>query len=144
MRVTISLLIIVAGLFGCALRNPKSREQYYKYTDSISHTQLDTSCLQFNRNTQLRINSRLKEFSFSPPDSAGRQYVERIVYATEEWGVEDSAKMISSAASVIERQEVYSSVLTGKEVVKQKSNNIAWLVIGLGLVSLLFLLWKTN
>lgn len=144
MRVAISLLIIVAGLFGCALRNPKSREQYYKYTDSISHTQLDTSCLQFNRNTQLRINSRLKEFSFSPPDSAGRQYVERIVCVTEEWGVEDSAKMISSAASVIERQEVHSSVLTGKEVVKQKSNNIAWLVIGLGLVSLLFLLWKTN
>lgn len=144
MRVAISLLIIVAGLFGCALRNPKSREQYYKYTDSISHTQLDTSCLQFNRNTQLRINSKLKEFSFSPPDSAGRQFVERIVCVTEEWGVEDSAEMISSAASVIERQEVHSSVLTGKEVVKQKTNSITWFVIGLVLVSLLFLLWKTN
>lgn len=144
MRVAISLLIIVAGLFGCALRNPKSREQYYKYTDSISHIQLDTSCLQFNRNTQLRINSKLKEFSFSPPDSAGRQFVERIVCVTEEWGVEDSAEMISSAASVIERQEVHSSVLTGKEVVKQKTNSITWFVIGLVLVSLLFLLWKTN
>lgn len=144
MRAAIFLLIIVAGLFGCASRNPGSREQYYTYADSVSHTQLDTSCLQFNRNTQLHIRSRLKEFSFSSPDSAGRQFVERIVYATEEWGVEDSAEMISAATSITERQEVSSSVFAGKEVVKQKSNNIVWLVIGLVLVSFLFLLWKTN
>lgn len=144
MRVAIFILIIVAGLSSCASRNPGSREQYHRYTDSVSHMQLDTSCLQFNRNTQLRISSKLKEFSFSPPDSTGRQFVERIVCVTEEWGVEDSAKMISTAASVIERQEVHSSVLTGKEVVKQKTNSITWFVIGLVLVSLLFLLWKTN
>lgn len=43
MKVAISLLIIVAGLSGCASRNPGNREQYYKYADSISYTQLDTS-----------------------------------------------------------------------------------------------------
>lgn len=144
MREAIFIWMIVAGLSGCASRNPGSWEQYSRYADSVSHIQLDTSCLQYNRKTQLRIRSGLKEFTFFPPDSAGRQYVERIVYATEEWGVADSAVMEATASATTERQEIHSSLAIGKEVVKQKTNYMTQIVIGLVLVSFLFLLWKTN
>lgn len=144
MREAILLLMIVAGLSGCASRNPGSREQYHRYTDSISQMQLDTSCLQYNRKTLLHVRSGLKEFSFSPPDSVGRQYVERIVYTTEEWGVADSTEMEVTASAITERQEIRSSMVAGKEVVKEKTNYTVWLVIGLVLVSSLYLLWKTN
>lgn len=144
MREAILLLMIVAGLSGCASRNPGSREQYHRYTDSISQMQLDTSCLQYNRKTLLHVRSGLKEFSFSPPDSIGHQYVERIVYATEEWGVADSTEMEVTASATSERQEIHSSLEAGKEVVKQKTNYTVRVVIGLVLVSFLYLLWKTN
>lgn len=144
MREAILLLMIVAGLSGCASRNPGSREQYHRYTDSVSQMQLDTSCLQYNRKTLLHVRSGLKEFSFSPPDSIGHQYVERIVYATEQWDVADSAEMEVTASATTERQEIHSSVAAGKEVVKQKTNYTVRVVIGLALVSFLYLLWKTN
>lgn len=144
MRVAILLLMIVAGLSGCASRNPGSREQYHRCTDSVSQMQLDTSCLQYNRKTLLHVRSGLKEFSFSPPDSVGHQYVERIVYATEQWGVADSTEMEVTASATAERQEIHSSLEAGKEVVKQKTNYTVRVVIGLVLVSFLYLLWKTN
>lgn len=136
MRAAIFLLIIVAGLFGCASRNPGSREQYYTYADSVSHTQLDTSCLQFNRNTQLRISSRLKEYSFSPPDSAGRQFVERIVYAAEEWEMADSTNLLSVSANMVTGQRATSSVSVRQEVIKHKTNRIVWWVLIPGLIIL--------
>jgi len=142
MRVVIFLLVIVAGLSGCASRNPGSRKQYYTYADSVSHTQLDTSCLQFNRNTQLRISSRLKEYSFSPPDSAGRQFVERIVYAAEEWEMADSTDLLSVSANTVTGQRATSSVSVRQEVIKHKTNRIVWWVLIPGLIILVCLVRK--
>lgn len=142
MRAAIFLLIIVAGLFGCASRNPGSREQYYTYADSVSHTQLDTSCLQFNRNTQLRISSRLKEYSFSPPDSAGRQFVERIVYAAEEWEMADSTDLLSVSANTVTGQRATSSVSVRQEVIKSKTNRVVWWILIPVLILLVYLLRK--
>lgn len=142
MRTAIFLLIIVAGLSGCASRNPGSREQYYTYVDSVSHTQLDTSCLQFNRNTQLRISSRLKEYSFSPPDSAGRQFVERIVYAAEEWEMADSTDLLSVSANTVTGQRATSSVSVRQEVIKHKTNRIVWWILIPVLILLVYLLRK--
>lgn len=142
MRTAIFLLIIVAGLSGCASRNPGSREQYYTYADSVSHTQLDTSCLQFNRNTQLRISSRLKEYSFSPPDSAGRQFVERIVYAAEEWEMADSTDLLSVSANTVTGQRATSSVSVRQEVKKSKTNRVVWWILIPGLIILVCLARK--
>lgn len=142
MRAAIFLLIIVAGLSGCASRNPGSREQYYTYADSVSHTQLDTSCLQFNRNTQLRISSRLKEYSFSPPDSAGRQFVERIVCAAEEWEMADSTDLLSVSANTVTGQRATSSVSVRQEVIKSKTNRVVWWILIPVLILLVYLLRK--
>ena len=135
MRTVIFLLIIVAGLSGCASRNPGSREQYYTYADSVSHTQLDTSCLQFNRNTQLRISSRLKEYSFSPPDSVGRQFV-------EEWEMADSTDLLSVSANTVTGQRATSSVSVRQEVIKSKTNRVVWWVLIPGLIILVCLVRK--
>lgn len=142
MKVVIFLLVIVAGLSGCASRNPGSREQLYSSRDSISYTQLDTSCLHYNRETRLQGWSRLKEISFSLPDSIGRQHVERIVYATEEWGMADSADILSVSANVVNKQEVTSSVFVGREVIKSKPNRIVWWILIPGLIILVCLVRK--
>lgn len=138
MREAILLLMIVAGLSGCASRNPGSREQYHRYTDSVSQMQLDTSCLQYNRKTLLHVRSGLKEFSFSPPDSVGHQYVERILYATEEWEMADSAELLSVSANMVNEQVVTSAVSVGQEVIKSKTNRIVWWIIALGLFILIY------
>lgn len=87
MRIVFCLCLMMTGLSGCVTRNFGSKEQLYAHTDSMTYARLDTSCFHYNRQTQLRGWSRLKEVSFSSPDSLGKQYVERVVYATEKWGV---------------------------------------------------------
>lgn len=104
MRGGICFLLLIAGLSGCASRNPGSRRELRSFRDSISYTQLDTSCLHYNRGMQLRGWARLKEVSLSVPDSAGKQYVERIVYATEEWGMADSTELVSVSANTVNEQ----------------------------------------
>ena len=69
----------------------------------------------------LRGWSRLKEVSLSVPDSAGKQYVERIVYATEEWGMADSTELVSVSANTVNEQGVTSSVSVEQEVTRRKN-----------------------
>lgn len=142
MRVGVCFLLLIAGLSGCASRNPGSREQLYSSRDSISYTQLDTSCLHYTRETRLQGRSRLKEISFSLPDSLGRQHVECIVYATEEWGIADSAVMLSVSANTVNKQGVTSSVSVSREVIKHKTNRIVWWVLIPGLIILACLVRK--
>lgn len=68
MRVGFYFLLLIAGLSGCASRNPGRREQLYSSTDSTSYTRLDTSCLHYNRGVQLQGWSRLKEVSRTGSD----------------------------------------------------------------------------
>lgn len=142
MRTGVCLLLIIAGLSGCASRNPGRRGELRSFRDSISYTQLDTSCLHYNRGMQLRGWSRLKEVSLSVPDSAGSQYVERIVYATEEWGMADSTDLLSVSANTVNEQGVISSVSVEQEVIKRKTGRIVWWVLIPGLIILVCLVRK--
>lgn len=144
MKIILYFILIVAGVFGCTSRHSVSRERVYAYTDSVMRTRLDTSCLRYNRQTQVRTRSRLKEISFSSPDSTGSQYVERIVYVAEEWGMTDSSEVMSTTAGIEQNQATSSLVSVEKEIVKQKTNRIVWLVLTLLLVSFIYFLCKTN
>ena len=140
MRGGICFLLLIAGLSGCASRNPGSRRELRSFRDSISYTQLDTSCLHYNRGMQLRGWSHLKEVSLSVPDSTGKQYVERIVYATEEWGMADSTGLVS--ANTVNEQGVTSSVSVEQEVTRRKTSRIVWWILILVLIILICLLRK--
>ena len=142
MRGGICFLLLIAGLSGCASRNPGSRRELRSFRDSISYTQLDTSCLHYNRGLQLRGWSRLKEVSLSVPDSTGKQYVERIVYATEEWGMADSTGLVSVSANTVNEQGVTSSVSVEQEVTRRKTSRIVWWILILVLIILICLLRK--
>lgn len=142
MRIGVCFLLLIAGLSGCASRNPGRREQLYSSTDSTSYTRLDTSCLHYNRGVQLQGWSRLKEVSLSVPDSAGSQYIERIVYATEEWGMVDSTDLLSVSANTINEQGVTSSVTVEQEVIRRKTSRIVWWVLIPGLIILICLVRK--
>ena len=142
MKRVIYCLLAVAGLFGCASRNPGSREQFYAYKDSMAYARLDTSAWHCNRHTQLRLSSRLKEISLSSPDSSGNQHVERIVYATEEWGIADSTEVLSASATVTEKQVAHTSIAAEKETVKRKPNRCITCLIILFLLSLIYFFWK--
>ena len=133
MRGGICFLLLIAGLSGCASRNPGSRRELRSFRDSISYTQLDTSCLHYNRGMQLRGWARLKEVSLSVPDSAGKQYVERIVYATE---------LVSVSANTVNEQGVTSSVSVEQEVTRRKTSRIVWWILIPGLIILICLLRK--
>jgi hypothetical protein len=91
---------------------------------------------------QLRGWSRLKEVSLSVPDSAGKQYVERIVYATEEWGMADSTELVSVSANTVNEQGVTSSVSVEQEVTRRKTSRIVWWILIPGLIILICLLRK--
>ena len=142
MRTGICFLLLIAGLSGCASRNPGSRRQQSTDRHTILHTRLDTSCLHYNRGMLLRGWSRLKEVSLSVPDSAGSQYVERIVYATEEWGMADSTELVSVSANMVNEQSVTSSVSVKQEVTRRKTSRIVWWILIPGLIILICLLRK--
>ena len=144
MRVVFYLFLAMAGLSGCVTRNSGSRKLFSAYKDSMVYTRLDTSCLHYNRRIQLRGSSRLKEISFSSPDSSGKQYVERVAYTAEEWGVADSAEVLSTSTTVADNQEFHSINSFEKEVIKTKTNSIVWLVLTSLLVSFIYRLWKKN
>lgn len=142
MREAVCLLLLIAGLSGCVSRNPGSREMFYTYRDSVSRTQLDTSCLHYNRHTLLQGKTRLKEISLSSPDSTGNQHVERIVYAAEEWNVTDSAEVSSTSVVVANNQIVTAVGLTEKEVVKQKPHRIAGYVLVLFFIIIIICIFR--
>ena len=136
MRVVLYLFLVMAGLSGCVTRNSGSRELFSAYRDSMVYTRLDTSCLHYNRGTQLRGSSRLKEISFSSPDSSGKQHVERVVYAMEEWGVRDSAEVLSAGITADTKAE--------DTIVKyEPRSDVKWiLVLFLLLLPFVYWLWK--
>lgn len=142
MRIGVCFLLLIGGLSGCASRNSGSRRELRSFRDSISYTQLDTTCLHYNRGVQLQGWSRLKEVSLSVPDSAGSQYIERIVYTTEEWGMVDSTDLLSVSANTINEQGVTSSVTVEQEVIRRKTSRIVWWVLIPGLIILICLLRK--
>ena len=145
MRVVLYLFLVVIGLSGCVTRN-RSREQFYAYKDSMVYIQLDTSCLHYDRQTHLRGNSRLKEISFSSPDSSGKQHVERVAYVTEEWSMTDSAEVLFTKKSATEKQDINSTISAEKVMTKHEPGRIVGWVLVLFLLLLLlsfvYWLWK--
>ena len=142
MRVVLYLFLVMAGLSSCATRNSGSRELFSAYKDSMVYTRLDTSCLHYNRGTQLRGSSRLKDISFSSPDSSGKQHVERVVYATEEWGVRDSAEVLSAGITADTRSVMNMEMSVEDTIVKyEPKSDVKWILV-LFLLPFVYRLWK--
>lgn len=144
MRTVLYLFLAMAGLSGCVTRNSGSRELFSAYKDSMVYTRLDTSCLLYNRGTQLRGSSRLKEISFSSPDSSGKQHVERVVYAMEEWGVRDSAEVLSAGITADTKSVMNMEISAEDTIVKyEPRSDVKWiLVLFLLLLPFVYWLWK--
>ncbi len=142
MRTVLYLFLAMAGLSGCVTRNSGSKEQFSAYKDSMTYTRLDTSCLHYNRQTRLRGTSRLKEISFSLPDSSGKQHVERVVYATEEWNVADSAEILSAGLATTKKQVMNTGVSTEKTITKHESRYTGKWMLVLLLLPFVYWLWR--
>lgn len=142
MRVVLYLFLVMAGLSGCVTRNSGSRELFSAYKDSMVYTRLDTSCLHYNRGAQLRGSSRLKEISFSSPDSSGKQHVERVVYATEEWGVRDSAEVFSEGKATTDKLHINTVMSLKKAITKYEPGHVVGYIIVLFLFFVPCLLYR--
>lgn len=142
MRTVLYLFLATAGLSGCVTRNSGSREQFSAYKDSVAYTRLDTSCLHYNRGIQLRGSFRLKEISFSSPDSSGKQHVERVVYAMEEWGVRDSAEVLSAGITADTKSVMNMGISAEDTIVKyEPRSDVKWILV-LFLLPFVYWLWK--
>lgn len=146
MRTVLYLFLLLTGLSGCVTRTYGSKEHLYAYKDSMTYVQLDTSCLHYNRHTRLRGRLRLKEVSFSSPDSVGKQHVERVVCATEEWGVADSTEVFAMRTVTTERQDTNTVLSAEKVITKQEPRRVVsylvfLLLLGFFVVFIFFCLW---
>lgn len=142
MRTVLYLFLVITGLSGCVTRNSGSKEQSSAYKDSMTYTRLDTSCLHYNRRAWLRGSSRLKEISFSSPDSSGKQHVERVAYVTEEWSMTDSAEVLSTKKSATEKQDINTTVSVEKTITKHESKHTGKWMLVLLLLPFVYWLWR--
>lgn len=142
MRPVLYVFLLITGLSGCVTRTHGSKEHLYAYKDSMTYIQLDTSCLHYNRHTRLQGRLRLKKISFSLPDSTGKQHVERVVCATEEWGVADSAEVFAMGTVTTERQDTNTVLSAEKVITKQEPRHIVRYLVFLLLLCFVYVLWK--
>lgn len=138
MKVCFYLVLIICSLSGCAVRNPGHAKQAYVRMDSLRQTQSDSFHIWQNREVLTRIKSHYQHLSFSPPDSAGRQHVQSITYATEEYRQKDSAGLSLAHSSGDDIRSYSLTAVKAEETVKEKRRQAVWIMAGLVIISFIY------
>lgn len=138
MNICFYIILIVCGLSGCAARNPGHSEQLYLCTDSLRQLQSDSLNMRQNREVLTRIKSQYRQLSFSPPDSAGRQHIQSITYATEERRQKDSTELVLIRSSDNDIRTYSLAAVKAEETVKEKRYPVVWVLAGLVIISFIY------
>lgn len=129
MQVLIYMLCMIFLLPGCGSKRRYEQSKIEMYTDSVSIAALDTV-----RNNQMfhlvdTAMWQVRQIIYSPPDSAGRQYPQRVVAATLNYR-RQLADTVSSVAIrqqiVAERKIATASTYIEKQKQKKQSYYLIW------------------